>query len=39
MTGGVTCSHQGSVKGIRTVCQLMERCDRHGGDVKVLWEV
>ena len=32
-------SHQGSVKGIRKVCQLMEMCDSHGGDVKVLCEV
>ena len=24
-------SHQGDVKGIRKVCQLMERCDGHGG--------
>ena len=22
-------SHQGGVKGIRKVCQLMERCDSH----------
>ena len=27
-------SHQGGVKGIRKVCQLMERCDSHGGDVR-----
>ena len=27
-------SHQGDVKGIRKVCQLMDRCDGHGGDVK-----
>ena len=27
-------SHQGGVKGIRKVCQLMERCDGHGGGVK-----
>ena len=32
-------SHQGGVNGIRKVCQLMERCDGYGGDVKVLWEV
>ena len=32
-------SHQVGVKGIRKVCQLMERCDGHGGDVKVLGEV
>ena len=30
-------SHQ--VKGTRKVCQLMERCDGHGGDLKVLGEV
>ena len=32
-------SHQGGVKGIRKVCQLMQRCDGHGGDVKLLREV
>ena len=32
-------SHQVGVKGIRKVCQLMERCDGHGGDVKVFGEV
>ena len=32
-------SHQGGVKCIRKVCQLMERCDGHGGDVKMLGEV
>ena len=32
-------SCQGSVNGIRKVCQLMERCEGHGGDVKVLREV
>ena len=32
-------SHQGGVKGIRKVCQLMDRWDGHGGDVKALWEV
>ena len=32
-------SHQGGVNSIRKVCQLMERCDGHGGDVKVLEEV
>ena len=26
----------GGVKDVRKVCQLMERCDGHGGDVKVL---
>ena len=26
--------HQGDGKGIRKVCQLMERCDVHGGGVK-----
>ena len=29
-------SHQGGGKGIRKVCQLMKRCDGHGGDVKLL---
>ena len=24
--------HEGGVKGIRNMCQLMERCDGHGGD-------
>ena len=24
-------SHQGGVKGIKNKCQLMERCDGHGG--------
>ena len=28
-------SHQGDVKGIRKLCQLMERCDGQGRDVKV----
>ena len=32
-------NHHGVVKGIRKVCQLMERCDGHGGDVNVLGEV
>ena len=32
-------SHQGGVKDIRKVCQVMERCDGHAGDVKMLWEV
>ena len=27
------------VKDVRKVCQLMERYDGHGGDVKVLGEV
>ena len=27
------------MKGIRKVCQLMQRCDCHGGDAKVLGEV
>ena len=27
-------SRQRDVKGIRKVCQLMERCDGHGGGVK-----
>ena len=32
-------SHQGCVKGIRNVCQLMERCDGHWGGVNVLGDV
>ena len=28
-------SHQGGVKRIRKVCQLMDRCDGHGGDANV----
>ena len=32
-------SLQGSVKGIRKVCQLMERCDGHVGGVKGFGEV
>ena len=32
-------SHQGNVKGIRKVCQLMEKCHGHGGEVKMLEEV
>ena len=40
MWGGVTVdrncdTHQGGVKGIRKVCQLMERCDSHGQGVRV----
>ena len=27
------------MKGIRKVCQLMERCEGHGGDVKVIGKV
>ena len=27
-------SYQRDVKGIRKVCQLMERCDGHGGAVR-----
>ena len=27
-------SHQGGVKGIRKVCQLMERSDGCGGDIR-----
>ena len=27
-------SHQGGVKGIKHECQLMERCDGHGGDAR-----
>ena len=35
--GGVTVvrnffRHEGGVKGIRDMCQLMERCDGHGGE-------
>ena len=42
--GGVTVvwkcdSHQGEVKGNSKVCQLMERYEGHGGDVKVLGKV
>ena len=29
LSGSVTCNHQGGVKGIRKVCQLMERCDGY----------
>ena len=32
-------SHQGGVKCIRKVCQLMKRCDGHVGDVKVVGEM
>ena len=39
LSGNLTCSHQGGMKCIRTLCQLMERCDGHWGDVKVLGEV
>ena len=31
-------SSKGEVKYIRKVCQLVGRCDGHGGDVKVLGE-
>ena len=27
-------SHQGGVKGINNECQLMQRCDGHGGGVR-----
>ena len=42
--GGVTVvmkcdSHQGSVKGIRQVCQLMERSEGNVGDIKGCGEV
>ena len=42
--GGVTVvrkcwSPNGGVTSIRKVCQLMERCGGHGGDVKELGEV
>ena len=30
---------QGGVKDERKVCQVMKRCDIHGGDVNVLGEV
>ena len=32
-------SPQGGGKDVKKVCQLMERCDGHGGDLKVLGEV
>ena len=32
-------SHQGGVKGIKKVCQLMERWDGHRGGVKGCGEV
>ena len=32
-------SPKGGVKGIRKVCQLMERCDGHVGGVKGCGEV
>ena len=32
-------SPQGGVKGIRKVCQLMERCDAHGRSVQELGQV
>ena len=32
-------SPRGGVKGVRKVCQLMERCDGHWGDVTMLGEV
>ena len=32
-------SPQGSVKDVRKVCQLMERCDAHGRIVQELGEV
>ena len=42
--GGVTVvrkctSHQGGEKCIKKVCQLIEKCDGHGGDVKGHGEV
>ena len=30
---------QGGLKDVRKVCQMMERFDGYGGDVKVLMEV
>ena len=30
-------SHQGGVKGIRNMCQLMERSNGHVGSVKEMW--
>ena len=30
---------QKGVKGIKKVCQLMERCDGHGGDIRGYGEV
>ena len=32
-------SHQGGVKGITKVCELMKRCDGHVGGVKGCGEV
>ena len=32
-------SNEGGVKYIRKVCQLIERCDVHGGDVRGYGEV
>ena len=32
-------SHQGDAKGIKKLCQLMERCDGHVGGVKGCGEV
>ena len=32
-------SPKGGVISIRKMCQLMERCDGHGGDVRMLGEV
>ena len=40
MTVGRKCgSHQGGVKCIRNVCQLMERCDNYRGGVMGWGEV
>ena len=33
------CRFQKFQENTSKVCKLMERCDGHGGDVKVLWEV
>ena len=30
---------QGGVIDVKMVCQVIQRCDGHGGDVKVLGEV
>ena len=30
---------QGGVEDVRKVCQVMERCDGHGGDLEVLEKV
>ena len=32
-------NHQEGVKGVTKVCQVMERCDSHWGDMNVLGQV